>query len=36
MSKEIYIIINKCLQKIYEKNIKNTKISIDINPNNMS
>ena len=36
MSKEIYIIINKCLQKIYEKNIKNTKISININPNNMS
>ena len=31
----VNIIINKCLQNIYEKNLKNTKIYVDINPNNM-
>ena len=28
-------ILNDCLKEIYEKNYKNTKISIDVNPNNM-
>ena len=32
---EVTIIINKCLQNIYEKNLKNTGIYVDINPNNM-
>ena len=32
---DVNIIINKCLQNIYEKNLKNTKIYVDINPNNM-
>ena len=36
MSDEITIIINKCLQKIYDSGIyKKTNIAIDINPNNM-
>ena len=29
-------ILNKCLKQIYERNIKTTRISIDVNPNNMS
>ena len=32
---EANIIMNKCLKKIFELNLKNTKVSIDINPNNM-
>ena len=32
---EVTIIINKCLQNIYQKNLKYTNIYIDINPNNM-
>ena len=28
-------ILNNCLKEIYEKNYKNTKITIDVNPNNM-
>lgn len=35
VSKDITIILNKCLQNIYSQNIKYTKISVDINPNNM-
>jgi primosomal protein N' (replication factor Y) len=35
VSKDVTIILNKCLQNMYSKNIKYTKISIDINPNNM-
>ena len=35
MNPEVNIIINKCLQNMYQKNIKNTKIYVDINPNNM-
>ena len=36
ITNEIIIIINKCMQKIYEKGItKKLNISIDINPNNM-
>ena len=29
-------IINNCLKEIYNKNYKNTRITVDINPNNMS
>ena len=35
VSKDVTIILNKCLQNMYSQNIKYTKISIDINPNNM-
>ena len=36
VNKEVIIIINKCLNNIYEKNLKHTSIYVDINPNNMS
>ena len=32
---EVTIILNKCLQNIYEKNLKYTGIYVDVNPNNM-
>ena len=32
---DVTIILNKCLQNVYTKNVKHTQISIDINPNNM-
>ncbi len=35
VTKDVTIIINKCLQNIYQKNLKYTSIYIDINPNNM-
>lgn len=35
VTKEVNIIMNKCLKKVFEQNCKNTKIIIDINPNNM-
>lgn len=35
VTQEVTIILNKCLQNIYAKNLKHTKITIDINPNNM-
>ena len=35
MTQDVNIIINKCLKKIYDKNIKHTAIYIDMNPNNM-
>ena len=35
VTNEVNIIINKCLQNIYEKNLKHTKVYVDINPNNM-
>ena len=28
-------ILNETLKQVYEKNLKNTRITIDINPNNM-
>ena len=28
-------ILNECLQQVYDKNYKNTRIAIDVNPNNM-
>lgn len=35
MDEETNIILNNCLKEIYEKNLKSTRISIDVNPNNM-
>ena len=35
ISEEVNSIINECLQKIYEANYKNTRVSVDVNPNNM-
>ena len=35
ITKEANEEINKCLKQAYEKNWKNTQISIDVNPNNM-
>lgn len=35
MNKEANGIFNNCLKEIYEKNLKSTRITIDINPNNM-
>lgn len=35
MNEEINNILNECLKKFYKKNIKTTKMSIDVNPNNM-
>ena len=36
MTEEANEILNACLKEIYQKNIKDTRIAIDINPNNMS
>ena len=35
MTKRANEILNNCLKKIYESNYKNTRVSIDVNPNNM-
>ncbi len=35
MTEEINQILNSCLKEIYEKDLKNTRVSIDLNPNNM-
>ena len=35
MTTEANRILNKYLKEIYDKNYKNTRLSIDINPNNM-
>ena len=35
MDNDINNILSECLKNEYQKNLKNTKISIDINPNNM-
>lgn len=32
---EVNIIINKTLRRVFELNLKNTKVIVDINPNNM-
>ena len=29
-------VLNRCLKEIYDSNLKNTRITIDVNPNNMS
>ena len=36
MTQEANEILNACLKEIYQENIKDTRIAIDINPNNMS
>lgn len=35
MTEKINYVLNNCLVDIYNKNLKNTRISIDVNPNNM-
>ena len=35
ITEEVNSTINECLQKVYEANYKNTRVSVDINPNNM-
>ena len=35
MTEELNNILNNILKKWYDKNIKDTKITIDVNPNNM-
>ena len=35
ITEEVNTIINECLQKVYETNYKNTRVSVDVNPNNM-
>lgn len=35
VTEEVTIILNKCLQNVYNMNLKHTKISVDVNPNNM-
>ncbi len=36
MTEELNKILNTCLKEIYQDNIKDTRITIDVNPNNMS
>ena len=36
MTEEANEILNVCLKEIYQENIKDTRIAIDVNPNNMS
>lgn len=36
MNKKTNEILNNCLTEFYKKDLKSTKISIDVNPNNMS
>ena len=36
MTEEANGILNNCLKEIYQENIKDTRIAIDVNPNNMS
>ena len=35
MSQQANIILNQCLKEIYAKDLKTTRITIDVNPNNM-
>ncbi len=35
INEEVNTIINECLQKVYEANYRNTRVSVDVNPNNM-
>ena len=35
ITEEVNSIINECIQKIYEANYKNTRVTVDVNPNNM-
>lgn len=36
MNSEVNQILNETLQEIYEKDLKTTRITIDVNPNNMA
>ena len=36
MNSEANQILNETLQEIYEKDLKTTRITIDVNPNNMA
>ena len=36
MTEEMNSILNNSLKEIYQENIKDTRITIDVNPNNMS
>lgn len=35
MDEKTNVLLNNCLKQIYSKNLKNTRVSIDVNPNNM-
>ncbi len=35
VNEEVTIILNKCLQNVYGMNLRHTKVSVDVNPNNM-
>ena len=35
ITEEANIVINNCLQKIYDTNYKNTRVTVDVNPNSM-
>ncbi len=35
MTEQANQILNECLKEIYSKNLKTTRITIDVNPNNM-
>ena len=36
MTKEANEVLNACLKEVYKKDLKSTRITIDVNPNNMS
>ena len=35
VNEDVTIILNKCLQNVYGMNLRHTKVSVDVNPNNM-
>lgn len=35
MTKQANEVLNQCLQEVYQKDLKNIRITIDVNPNNM-
>ena len=35
MDETINLAINECLKDVYDKNIKDIRITVDVNPNNM-
>lgn len=35
ITEEVNTLINKCLQNVYETNYKDTRVTVDVNPNNM-
>ena len=36
MTENANIVLNNCLKQIYNKDLKSTRVTIDVNPNNMS